>query len=360
MSVSELSSPWQFRQGLWVHNRVALAALTNGQSHDDGTLGESELRWLTSRADGGFGLITSCASHVARDGQGFRGELGCYDDRHVPGLRRLAAELRARGALSLLQIFHGGLRADAALSGEQAWSASASDDGEARAASVADLERVIEQFASAAQRAHAAGWDGVEIHGAHGYLLTQFLSAEMNRRTDDWGGSLERRARLLRFVVRAVRARVPAAFVVGVRLSPENFGYVKGLDLDESLQLARWLVEDGVDFLHLSLWRALRNTTKYPDLHPIPLFRAAMPDDVALIAAGGVWTRDDAERVIDLGASAVALGRAAIANPAWPREVGESGHEPRRPPLTPAELKERALSDHFVEYMRKWQGFVSD
>jgi 2,4-dienoyl-CoA reductase-like NADH-dependent reductase (Old Yellow Enzyme family) len=359
VSVRDLATKLQFRNGASAPNRVVLAALTNGQSHDDGTLSDAELHWLSTRAAGGFGVVTSCASHVAQDGQGWRGELGCFDDAHVPGLRRLAAMLRERGALSLLQIFHGGARADAALSGTRAWSSSASDDGAVREANQADLERVVEQFAAAAARAHVAGLNGVEIHGAHGYLLTQFLSSVMNRRSDAWGGSLQGRARLLREVVRAVRMRTPASFLVGVRLSPEDFGHVKGLDLDESLQLARWLVDDGVDFIHLSLWRALRNSTKYPDLHPVTLFRAALPRDIAIFAAGGVWTHEQASQVLELGADAVALGRSAIANPDWPRQLAQPDWEPRRPPLTAAELGERGLSAPFVEYMRQWQGFVA-
>ena len=359
MGVGDLAASLQFRNGLRARNRVVLAALTNSQSHADGTLSDAELHWLATRAEGGFGVVTTCASHVAKDGQGWRGELGCFDDSHVPGLRRLATALRERGAASLLQIFHGGSRADAAVSGKQAWSATASGAGAVRAATESDLERVIEQFAAAAARAHAAGLDGVEIHGAHGYLLTQFLSTVMNRRSDAWGGALEQRARLAREIVRAVRARIPASFAVGIRLSPEDFGQVKGLDLDESLQLARWLADDGVDFVHLSLWRALRNATKYTDLHPVKLFRAALPRDIAIFAAGGLWTHEEASEVLGLGADAVALGRAAIANPDWPRQLAQPGWEPRRPPLTAAELGERGLSAPFVEYMRQWQGFVA-
>ena len=154
--------------------------------------------------------------------------------------------------------------------------------------------RVIAQFRDAAVRAHTAGFAGVELHGAHGYVLGQFLGA-MNIRGDRWGGSLENRARLVREATRTVRGAVPASFLLGVRLSPEDYGNARGLDLDESLQVARWLAADGVDFLHVSLWDAQRNTKKRPDAHPVTLFREALPADVALVAAGGVWTRQEAE-----------------------------------------------------------------
>jgi 2,4-dienoyl-CoA reductase-like NADH-dependent reductase (Old Yellow Enzyme family) len=331
--------------------------MTNQQSHEDGTLSDQELHWLVSRADGGFGVVMTCAAHVAKDGQGWPGELGIFDDLHLPGLARLASALRERGAVSVVQLFHGGVRADTSVSGSVAWSAS---EGEgARAATEDDLARVIRQFGDAAVRAKAAGFDGVELHGAHGYLLTQFLSATQNRRNDAWGGSLEGRARLIREVTREVRARTGGGFTVGVRLSPEDFGNAKGLDLDESVQTARWLAEDGVDFVHVSLWRALVDTKKRPGEHALPLFRAALPEDVALLVAGTVWTREEAERLLELGADGVALGRSAIVNPDWPLRASEHGWEPKRPPVTVEELHARGLSPRFAEYMRQWKGFVT-
>jgi 2,4-dienoyl-CoA reductase-like NADH-dependent reductase (Old Yellow Enzyme family) len=351
-----LLSPLSFRTGLAARNRVVLAPMTNKQSHDDGSLGDDELHWLCSRAEGGFGVVMTCAAHVAKDGQGWPGELGIFDDRLLPGLTTLADALRQRGAVSMVQIFHGGLRADPSVNGAQPWSASEVEG--ARAATRDDLSRVVEQFAAAAQRAKTAGFDGVELHGAHGYLFTQFLSTVQNRRDDDWGGSLENRARLLRDTLRTVRERVGPSFTVGVRLSPEDFGNARGLDLDESLQTARWLAEDGADFIHLSLWRALEATAKRPDHLALPLFRAALPIDVAIIAAGAIWTRDEAERVIDLGADAVALGRSAIVNPQWPRDAEDQAWQPKRPPVTRDELRAAGLSERFAGYMTGWKGFV--
>ncbi len=356
--MKRLLEPVSFQNGVRAKNRVALAAMTNSQSNADGTLADDELRWLEARAAGGFGIVATCAAHVAKDGQGWQGELGVFDDAHLPGLARIASAMHHHEALAFAQIFHGGLRADPSLTGERPWSASETEGG-ARAASVADIERVVERFASAALRAHAAGMDGVEIHGAHGYLLTQFLSAVDNRRTDRWGGSLENRARLLREVTRAVRARVPAHFVVGVRLSPEDFGNARGLDLDESLTTAAWLVEDGADFIHLSLWDVGKNSAKRPELHVVPQFRERLGADVPIFVAGKIWTPQDANRMFELGADFVALGRSAIANPDWARRASDPAWEPRRPPLTKEELLARGLSPQFVEYRRQWRGFVA-
>ncbi|KYF75899.1 oxidoreductase [Sorangium cellulosum] len=360
---SPLLSPFSFPNGLTARNRVWLAPLTNQQSHDDGSLSEDELRWLSYRARGGFGVVETCAAHVAEEGKAWPGELGIFADRLLPGLRRLAVELATPGALGLVQLFHGGLRADPKLSGVPTWSASAVAEPDLpvpRAATEQDILVAIDRFRDAATRALAAGFAGVELHGAHGYLLGQFLSATQNRRTDRWGGAWENRARLLRETLRAVRAAVPASFVVGVRLSPEDFGQARGLDLDENLELARWLAEDGADFLHLSLWRSSKPSQKRPDKHPLPLFREAVGASLPLVVAGGVWTRAEAEALLDMGATAVALGRAAIANPDWPQRIADPAWEPRRPPLTRAELYERGISETFAVYLRRWKGFVAD
>jgi 2,4-dienoyl-CoA reductase-like NADH-dependent reductase (Old Yellow Enzyme family) len=351
-----------FRNGARARNRAWLAPMTNQQSHEDGSISNDELRWLEMRARGGFGVVETCAAHVALDGQGWPGGLGVYDDRLLPGLRQLASALTVHGALGVVQLFHGGLRSPRSLTGQTPWSATdyqAPGVDRARAATEEDLARVVRQFREAAVRCSVAGFAGVELHGAHGFLFGQFLSSTMNIRSDRWGGSLDGRARLLREVTRAVRSAVPEGFLVGIRLSPESHGNALGLDLDESLELARWLCADGADFLHLSLWDASSNTSKRPHEHPLPLFREVIPREVALVAAGGVWTRRDAEGVLARGADAVAIGRAAIANPAWPREAADLSWEPRRPPLTVGELRERGLNETFAEYMRNWPGFVA-
>ncbi|MFO0659910.1 MAG: NADH:flavin oxidoreductase [Polyangiaceae bacterium] len=356
--MTDLLAPISFKNGAVARNRVALAAMTNLQSHTDGTLSNEELTWLVRRARGGFGIVTTCASHVAKDGQGWPGELGIFDDSLIPGLTRLASALHEHGALSLVQIFHGGLRADASQTQERPWSANEVEGG-CRAGTEADLERVIRQFGDAAERAHKAGFDGVEIHGAHGYLLGQFLSAIDNTRQDKWGGTIENRARLIREVTRSVRSRVPSSFVVGVRISPEDFGQARGLDLDESLQVGQWLCEDGIDFLHLSLWKSHSNTAKRPNEHALQAFKKVIPADVKLFVAGSLWTAADAQQMFDLGADVVALGRAGITNPEWPQRITQAGWEPKRPPISAEELLECDLSPGFVEYMRRWKGFVS-
>lgn len=337
-------------------NRVWLAPMTNLQSHDDGSISEAEVAWLKARSRGGFGVIESCATHVHLDGHAWKGQLGCFEDRLMPGWTQLADAIHEDGALLIAQLFHGGERAS--LSADP-WSCTPSDDGRVRAGSEQDIERVIEDFGQAALRLEKAGVDGVELHGAHGYLLCQFLSSH-NQREDRWGGTLQNRARLLLRVFERVKELVSSEFIVGVRLSPEDFKATKGLDIDESIQTALWLSERGVDFIHISLWDANANSQKYPDKHPCSLFRTALPPEVPLISAGNVWTATDFENQLALGADAVALGRSAIANSDWPIRVLQNAEEPRRPPMSPAELAEQALSPPFIEYMKRWPGFVKE
>jgi 2,4-dienoyl-CoA reductase-like NADH-dependent reductase (Old Yellow Enzyme family) len=359
-----LFEPLTLRCGVVLPNRIALAPMTNWQSHADGLLGDDELAFLARRADGGFGLVATCASYVALDGKAWPGELAIDRDACIPGLARLAARLHAAGSVCMVQLFHGGVRADPALTGEPTWSAStwteeSPEFHQPRTGTVDDITRVIGRFADAAVRAEAAGFDGVELHAAHGYLLSQFLSRTMNPRSDGWGGDMAGRARLVREVMRACRARCSPRFAIGVRLSFEDFGNARGLDLDENLQVARWLADDGADFIHASLWDYWRSSAKYPDRQVLPLVRAALGREVAVFAAGKMWTRADAEAVLAHGADVVAIGRAAILNPAWPHDIA-AGRVIRVPPITPSELADRAVSPIFVAYLRgRWKSFVA-
>lgn len=359
-----LFTPLTLRCGLVLPNRIALAAMTNLQSHPDGLLSDDEFHWLARRADGGFGLVATCAAYVALDGKAWPGELGIDRDECLPGLTRLAARIHEGGATAMVQLFHGGVRADQKLTGEQVWSASTWTEDKPdfqvpRVATTDDIARTIRAFADAAARAEKAGFDGVELHGAHGYLLSQFLSRTMNPRTDGWGGDLAGRARLVREVMRACRAVTSARFAIGVRLSFEDFGNAKGMDLDDNLRVAAWLAEDGADFIHASLWDVSRMSTKYPDKHVLPLVRAELPADVAVLTAGKIWTREDAEATLAKGADVVALGRSAIVNPDWPKDIA-ANREILRAPLTRAQLAERAVSPTFAQYLTMWRNFVAD
>jgi len=367
MASSPLLDPLTLRAGVTLKNRLALAPLTNTQSADDGTLTEAEARWLRRRARGGFGLVETCAAFIDAGGKGFDGQLGVHDDVHAAATAGLAADIAAASACGIVQLVHGGVRAPSRLTGRQPVAPSAfveeSPDFEApRALGIDEVLTLRDAFIAAAVRVQRAGFAGVELHAAHGYLLSQFLSRTMNTRSDGWGADLEGRLRLLVEIARGVRAACGPGFVVGVRLSPEDRGFAKGLDLDDSLEAARRVAADdggAVDFVHISLWDGRAMTRKRPEEHPARLFRDALPTTTALIAAGGVWSIDDALALTGHGADVVAVGRAAILDPDWVQHVVVEGREPVRGPRTAAELEAVDVSSGFVTYLRRFPGLVA-
>ena len=360
MSAPSMFDPLAFRRGPPLKNRFMLAPMTNLQSGADGVLSDEEFHWLTRRAEGGFGMTMTCASHVDVLGQGFEGQLGCFDDLHLEGLTRLAGAIRERGSRSCVQLHHAGMRSPAQIIRVRPVCPSENIKTGARGLTLDEVRMLVESFVQAAERADKAGFDGVEVHGAHGYLISQFLGTVTNTREDEWGGSLERRARFVREVLSAVKDAVPESFLVGVRLSPEI--PEQGIVLDEALQVARWLVEDGVDFMHVSNWDSFKATVAHPDSKK-PLttwFREAVGPEVPVIATGGVWTPAEADTLLEHGADLVGLARAAIGNARWPEHAATPGWDPVRPPYPAEHLRENALGEAFVDYMRRWPGFVAE
>jgi 2,4-dienoyl-CoA reductase-like NADH-dependent reductase (Old Yellow Enzyme family) len=369
------ANPVVFKNGMKAKNGIAVAALTNGASNADGTVSDAELKWLTRRAQGGFGMITSCATHVQANGQGWAGEWGIFDDTHIDGWRRAAESLHEQGTLFLPQIFHAGMRADVSLISGTAVSCvdteytSRKGSPPVRGLSESEIEQLIDDFVAAAKRAESAGADGVEIHGAHGYILTQFLCPTLNTRDDKWGGSFENRARLTREVVRRIRAAVSKSFLVGVRLSPEPIVKEAGwnMDPDENVQLAKLLCEDGVDFISVSIFvrsnPASHVTKKHADngeTKPLlQIFREACPKDVVVMACGGVSEGADVAALHRLGIQVAVMGKTAVSTPDFPQRVQENPDYKVTvlPPYTKEHLVSTDHSEAFIAMLSS-MGFV--
>jgi 2,4-dienoyl-CoA reductase-like NADH-dependent reductase (Old Yellow Enzyme family) len=344
-----------FRCGREAPNRFSLAPMTNLQSHEDGTLGDDELKWLVSRARGGFGIVSTCAAYVSDEGKAWRGQLGVAHDHHVNGLSRLADALHGHGVCALVQLHHAGAKATLA-PGKRLSTVDA--DG-VRGATTGDLQRVVEDYVSASLRAVEAGFDGVEIHGANGYIFTQFLAPADNPRTDAYGGDLAGRARLIREAMRAVRAAVPQDFVVGVRISPVDLWTERGLRLADSLQVGKWLAEDGADFIHLSLGDAhAPPPNEDTDVPVARAFREALPADVPVMAAGNIWNSYGLAAALGAGVDLPAIGRAAIGNPDWAARVLDADWELSAPPWTFEQLDAATIGDAFKQYLTKFSGLV--
>lgn len=354
-----LFQPLEFAHGPAMQNRFALAPLTNLQSHRDGRLSEDEFRWLTLRAKGGFGLTMTCAAHVQRQGQGFPGQLGVWSDDHLEGLSRLAAAIKAEGSVAVIQLHHAGMRSPQELIGQAPLCPSDDEKTGARALTEAEVEDLIEDFIAAAVRAEKAGFDGVELHGAHGYVLAQFLSPEINRRTDRFGGSLENRASPIFRIIEGVRARCGETFSLGLRLSPERFG----LKLGEIREVAaRVLTDERVDYLDMSLWDVMKapNEEAFQGRSLMSWFTELKRGKTRLGVAGKIMRPDEALHCLEEGCDFVFVGRAAILHHDYPRRVrAEAGFTPAALPVSADHLRHEGLGERFVSYMRTWAGFVA-
>ena len=357
MPVETLLQPMTLTRGPAWKNRFMLAPLTNQQSHADGRLSEEEARWLTMRATGGFALTMTAAAHVAKGGQGFEGQLGVFSDDHLEGLTRLADAIRAEGSVSSVQLHHAGNRSPKELVGTPVCP---SDDPEtgARGLSTAETEQVRDDFIAAAKRAERAGFDGVEVHGAHGYILAQYLSPEINRRDDRYGGSLENRARLIFEIIDGIRAACRPDFQLGLRLSPERFG----LKMAEVRDVAAEVLKRGdVDYLDMSLWDVSKEPVEaeHQGRSLLSYFTDLPRGDVRLGAAGKVMTARDAAGVIDAGCDFAVIGRGAILRHDFPNRVAQDADYCSPPiPVSTQHLLDEGLSPQFVTYMRNWPGFV--
>ena len=358
--MTDLFSPLLLTRGPAMKNRFMLAPLTNLQSHVDGCLSDDELRWLELRARGGFAVVSTCASHVQACGQGFPGQLGIWSDRHIEGLSRLAGALRAAGANSLVQLHHAGIRAPQDLIGDRPVGPSADESTNARALTLDEVRQLRDDFIAAAVRADRTGFDGVELHGAHGYVLCAFLSPETNRRSDDYGGSLENRSRIVFEIVDGIRRQCRPEFTLGIRLSPERFG----LRLAEMRALHERLATDGrLDFIDLSLWDVFKapNEPEFAERSLIDWFTSLPRGNARVGVAGKIMDAATARRCLEHGADFVILGRAAILHHDFPERVrAEPGFVARPLPVPESHLRAEGLGPAFVGYMRTWKGFVEE
>ena len=357
--MNQLLSPFNFSRGPSLKNRFILAPLTNTQSFEDGKLSDEEFKWLTMRAQGGFALTMTCASHVQAIGKGFPGQLGVFSDDHLDGLKRLSKEIKANDSIAICQLHHAGMRSPEDLIGQRPVCPSDNEEINARALSISEVEKLRDDFIEAAIRSEKAGFDGVELHCAHGYILAQFLSPEINLRNDQYGQSLSNRSRLLYEIIDGVREVCNNEFIIGVRLSPERFG----LKLEEIVSLAKELmISNKIEFLDMSLWDVYKEPEEeaFKGKKLIAYFTELERGDTKLGVAGAIKSALDAEKTMNEGVDWVMLGRAAILHHNFPKLYeADSRFSPAEVPVSEEYLRKQGLSDKFVQYVKKW-GFVSN
>jgi 2,4-dienoyl-CoA reductase-like NADH-dependent reductase (Old Yellow Enzyme family) len=340
----------------WAH-RYALAPMTNKQSHHDGTLSEGEYQWLVARGRGGFAVVKTCAAYVADSGRTWTGQLGIASDAHLPGLTRLAEGLRATGTRSLVQLHHGGLRADPGLAGRIIAPFDDPDTG-LTGMSTDDVQQLVGDYVAAAVRAEQAGFDGVEVHGAHGFLLAQFLD-QRNQRSDGYGGSLEHRMRAVFEVLTGIRSATRNGFQVGIRLSPE----AKGTPLDEGREVARQILSGEVaDFVDMSLFNVYA-TPHYNDDGGllIDTFTGLPRGDTVLGVTGRVLSAEDAAWCLARGADVVGIGVGAILHHDFAdRALADPNFKARRQPVSRDVLRAELVGPAFIDYLADdWDDLVA-
>jgi len=327
-----LTSPIKIGK-LELKNRMVMAPMVANYAYEDGSVTERLRTYHVERAKGGVGLITVEASYVHPSGKGFRNEVGIYSDRLIPGLRSLADAVHAHGAKISIQLYHGGRQTKSSVTGQPIVAPSPIPDPTEpetpRELTKHEIKELVEAFGAAAARAKAAGFDAVEVHGAHGYLIDEFVSPYSNKRTDEYGGPLENRVRFAVEVVRAVRQAVGPDFPVIYRMSADE-KVPGGLTLEDTKKVAQILEGEGVDAVHVS---AGVYASAAWIIQPMALPRACLADlaqgiksavKVPVIAVGRFNDPEVAEAVLEQGkADLIAFGRQLLADPDMPMKVSQ-------------------------------------
>jgi len=351
--VTKLFEPLTLR-GLTVRNRVWLAPMCQySVERQDGVPTDWHLVNLGSRAQGGFGLLLTEATAVVPEGRISPQDTGLWNDEQRDAWKRIVDFAHSQGAAIGVQLAHAGRKASTyrGFADEPQGSVPDSDGGwptlsssaEAfpgydapREMTEADIRAVVDAFGVAARRSVEAGFDTVEVHGAHGYLIHQFLSPLTNHRTDGYGGDFERRTRFLVEIVDAVRANVPEQMPVLLRLSATDWTE-GGWDAEQTVAVSALLKGHGVDLVDVSSGGAVHADIPVEPGYQVPFARAVREGaDLPSGAVGLITEAEQAERVLESGdADVVLLARAALREPAWPQraaaELGVDWHQASYP-----------------------------
>ena len=339
--------PYTFNNGATVPNRLAVAPMTHFASDENGHITDQERTFLRNRFKG-FGLFIAAATLVQADGKTFEGQPYAINEADLPSLHEVAKIAQAQGAKAILQIHHGGLKAELST---DIVAPSADEATGARELTAAEIEQLVAAYANAATLAVQAGFDGVEIHGANGYLLQQFVSAQTNRRTDEWGGSLHNRLRFPLAVVDAVAAAVKAHakpdFILGYRFSPEEPGE-QGITMEETFALVDALVQKPLQYLHVSLHDFYKKARRGADTHRarMELLHERIAGRLPLIGVGNLYTGSDIAKAFETGwAEFIALGKTVMLNPDLADLVREGRDADIQTDLDPARTDHYRLPD---------------
>jgi 2,4-dienoyl-CoA reductase-like NADH-dependent reductase (Old Yellow Enzyme family) len=317
-------------KSLTIPNRFVRSATWEGMATDEGACTRKLIDLMVELAQGGVGLIISGHTYVRAEGKAGPWQLGVYDDDLIPGLAEMASAVHKAGGRIILQLAHAGCHANSELTGQEAWGPSIMTDTNGplnRAMTREDIRDVIDAFGKAAARAEKASFDGVQIHAAHGYLLSQFLSPFYNKRNDEYGGNLENRVRIVLEVFESIKGKVGSDYLVMIKMNAQDF-VEGGLNADEAIEVAAILDSSGIDAIELS-----GGTLSFSGkLNPVRSGKLSSQDEevfyrkeavkykekvrAPLMLVGGIRSFEVAERLVNEGtADYISLCRPLIREP---------------------------------------------
>jgi 2,4-dienoyl-CoA reductase-like NADH-dependent reductase (Old Yellow Enzyme family) len=366
---------------LSITGRLIKTATSETRATADGIATQQHIDFYLPMAKGGVPLIITGNVYPSIDGKSTPFQMGVDDDSKIPALKQLVDSVHAHGTRIFAQLNHSGRQVISNFAGiTEAVSASSVKDlstgTRPRALTLAEIERIVQRFADAAARCKQAGFDGVQIHGGHGYLVNQFLTPYTNKRTDDYGGSFENRLRFLRDLYRAMRARVGKDYPVIIKLNGSDYLPLRpGLKTEELVKIAKAMEQEGIDAVevsvgqyesgfpmvrgtfgrclrhmqsggvrHLALWRRMAFSLSWPllalvcnvlfkgregfNLHYARQFKQAL--SIPVICVGGFLSREAMQTAIEQGhCDAVSVGRGFIADPLLYRHLHDGTPGPR-------------------------------
>ena len=332
-------------------NRIVMPPMLTGYTADQGYVSQRLMDYYEARARGGVGLIIIEITAPSFQGRQLIFQLAVSDDSYIPGFRELVGVIHKHGAKVALQLQHAGLAVRTDDTGYPAVGPSPipGPSGEVPHELTTDeIAEIVQQFAAGARRAKEAGFDGVEIHGAHQYLISSFLSSATNIRKDRYGGTVENKARFLIEVLQAVRKTVGPDYPVWCRLSAQEYGMENGITLEETKQVVPMAIDAGAQAIHVSAYGRGSYTTKAPSPDS-PGFFVPLAEEIKKVAsvpviAVGRMDAELAEQVLEEGkADLVAIGRRLIADPELPNKVAEGRLDDINPCTGCLECMERHL-----------------
>jgi len=318
-------------------NRFVMPPMVTNFATREGYVTDRSRNYYGARAEGGVGLVIVEATCIETPvGKGFYNQLVIDDDKFIPGLRTLAEAIQRHGARAAIQLHHAGRNSSSAITGQQlvAPSAIPMPNGEIpRELTVDEIKATIRRFAEAAGRAKEVGFDAVEIHAAHGYLISQFLSAGSNKRQDEYGGDLKNRARMLLETIAAVKTAVGDSYPVWCRINGREYGIEGGITIEEAQETARMCQAAGIVAVHVSAFGYGTDPRHLPlsaqrEGYLLRFAEAVKPAvNLPVITVGGM-TLALGEKALQEGkANLIAIGRGLLADPQIPNKVAENRPE---------------------------------